>query len=78
MLMSSVPRLVLGAHDRCACVHAGAQEPAAAALLGLRVLREVLPPQRAEANVREALLCSSYGIISCNQVFHFSVRNICA
>ena len=30
---------------------AGAQEPAAAALLGLGVLREVLPPQRAEADV---------------------------
>jgi hypothetical protein len=30
---------------------AGAQEPAAAALHRLRVLREVLPPQRAEAEV---------------------------
>lgn len=33
-------------------VVAGAQEPAPAALLGLRVLREVLPPQRTEASVR--------------------------
>jgi hypothetical protein len=33
------------------CLSAGTQEPAAAALLRLRVLREVLPPQRAEADV---------------------------
>jgi hypothetical protein len=33
-------------------VVAGAQESAPAALLGLRVLREVLPPQRTEASVR--------------------------
>jgi hypothetical protein len=39
-------------------VVAGAQEPAPAALLGLRVLREVLPPQRTEASVRDAIpLC---------------------
>jgi hypothetical protein len=39
----------------CVCACAGAQEPAASALLRLRVLREILPPQRAEADVSEVL-----------------------
>ena len=42
-----------------AMLDAGAQEPAAAALLHLRVLREVLPQHPPEADVSSHLCCSS-------------------
>ena len=42
-----------------AMLDAGAQEPAAAALLRLRVLREVLPQHPPEADVSSHLCCSS-------------------
>ena len=54
----------------------GAQEPAAAALLRLRVLREVLPPQRAEADVSDitatALSSSGHLIIATQELLHVS------
>ena len=42
-----------------AMLDAGAQEPAAAALLRLRVLREVLPQHPPEVDVSSHLSCSS-------------------
>jgi hypothetical protein len=57
--------LTIAARD----VFVGAQEPAAAALLGIGVLREVLPPQRAEANVRLGSSCHLRPIFEATQVF---------
>jgi hypothetical protein len=60
----------------CSVCCAGAQEPAAAAILRLRVLREVLPPQRAEARVRFLRVLLSHAISSsCTSWFSIDSRS---